>query len=364
MNRLDQKIKLGNLKLNNRIFMAPMTRSRANNPQNAPGELHAKYYTQRSTAGLIISEGIVVSRQANGYINIPGLYTKEQLEKWKLTTEAVHKNGGKIFAQLWHVGRISHPDLLDGELPVAPSAINPNTDVFTPTGLTKTVTPREMTNEDIKQTVNDFAQAAKNAIKAGFDGVEIHSSNGYLFHQFFNNCSNHRVDEYGGNDENKSRFLFEVIDAVAKIIPIEKIGVRLNPMLHGMSGIEVDQETANTFDYIISKLNDYSLAYLHLSRPFTLLEKDFFISDVIGHYRKIYNGFMVANGNYDPDSAEKEIVEGRADAIAFGRSFISNPDLPIRIKNDWPLSEADESTFYTPGEKGYTDYPDYDPSKM
>src|SRR5690606_34703277 len=208
---------------------APMTRSRADNPDNAPTELHATYYRQRAGAGLIITEGSQISKQGVGYINTPGIYSKEQVAGWKTVTEAVHSEGGKIFLQLWHVGRISHPDFHNGELPLAPSAINPNTQSFTPKGFQDTVTPREMTIDDIKSTINDFKQAAANAIKAGFDGVEIHSSNGYLFHQFFSPCSNIRTDDYGGNIVNRTRFFFEVIEAMKTVIPEEKIGVRFNP---------------------------------------------------------------------------------------------------------------------------------------
>ena len=196
-----------------------------------------------------------------------------------------------------------------------------------------------------------------NAIKAGFDGIEVHSSNGYLFHQFFMNCSNTRTDEYGGSIENKTRFFFEVLEAMKTVIPEKKIGIRLNPMLHGWSGITVDKETGKTFDHVVNRLNDYDLAYLHLTRQEKSPEKTYFIQDVIGHYRKIYNGFLVANGNYARESGEQELATGRADAIAYGRPFISNPDLPQRFKNNISLTEPDRATFYTTGEKGYTDYP-------
>jgi N-ethylmaleimide reductase len=192
---------------------------------------------------------------------------------------------------------------------------------------------------------------------AGFDGIEIHSSNGYLFHQFFNNVSNKRNDEYGGNDENKTRFLFDVIDALKEIMPENKIGVRLNPMLHGLSGIIVDEQTAGTFDYIVNKLNDYNLAYLHLTRPTKIIEESYFIKGVIEHYRNIYRGFLIANGGYDLADAEMEITVNRADAVAFGKPFIANPDLVERFKYGYPLAEFDSETFYTAGDKGYLDYP-------
>jgi N-ethylmaleimide reductase len=354
-----EPLKLSDLNLANRIFMAPMTRSRSDNTDSLVTERHAKYYAQRASAGLIISEGTVVSEMAVGYVNVPGIYSEKQTEAWKQVTNAVHKKGGHIFAQLWHVGRISHPDLLDGRLPLAPSAINPNKDILTYNGRVKSITPKELSVEEIKNIVNEFKHAAINAIKAGFDGVEIHASNGYLFHQFFNNVSNKRNDEYGGNDRNKSRFLFEVIDALKSVIPVNKIGVRLNPMMHGFSGILVDNQTAGTFNYIVNKLNDYDLAYLHLSKPTKILDEPYFIENVIGHYRKIYKGFLIANGNYNLESAENEIKSKRADAVAFGVPFIANPDLVLRFKNGNPLAEADKNTFYTSGDKGYIDYPNF-----
>lgn len=351
--------KLNGLIIPNKIFMAPMTRSRANNVDFAPTDMHIEYYKQRASAGLIISEGVIVSEQGRGYINTPGIYSDKQVKQWKKVTDEVHKNDGRIYAQIWHVGRISHPDFHDGELPVAPSAIDPEVDVYTKNGLTKTVTPKALTIEEIKGIIADFKRAGENAMKAGFDGIEIHSSNGYLFHQFFSNSSNVRTDKYGGNNDNKSRFFFEVLEALLEVMPENKIGVRLNPMLHGMSGISVDKETAGTFDYIISRLNKYKLSYLHLSRPWNTLDEPYFIKDVIGHYRKIYKGFYVANGGYNSKTAETELEASRADAIAFGVPFIANPDLAERFANNWPLAKADQSTFYTPGNKGYTDYPKY-----
>lgn len=353
--------KTGLTEIKNRVVMAPMTRSRSDNPEAAPTEIHANYYDQRASAGLLITEGVIVSEQGRGYINVPGIYSQAQTDSWKKVADAVHAKGGKIFMQIWHVGRISHPFFHGGDLPVAPSAINPNTKVFTPDGMTETVTPKALTKEEIAQIVNDFKHAGENAMKAGFDGVEIHSSNGYLFHQFFANCSNTRTDEYGGSHENKARILFEVIDALSTIMPQERIGVRLNPM-HNMMGIRVDEDSAPTFDYIIHKLNNYKLAYLHLSKPFTPVEGSFVIEDVIGHYREIYKGFLIANTAYNLEVAEKDVTEGRADAIAFGVPFIANPDLVERFENKWPLAEPDKATFYTPGTKGYSDYPVYNPT--
>jgi N-ethylmaleimide reductase len=351
--------KLGSLLMPNKIVMAPMTRSRADNAGYTPTDMHVEYYKQRASAGLIISEGTVVSEQGRGYIHTPGIYSQNQVEQWQKVTAGVHDSNGRIFIQLWHTGRISHPDFHKGKLPVAPSAINPNSDVFTINGLTKTVTPRALTVSDIQQVVASFKKSAENAMEAGFDGVEVHSSNGYLFHQFFSSSSNLRTDEYGGTKENKARIFFETLDAIRTVIPENKIGVRLNPMMHDWSGISVDEHTAETFDYIVSALNDYNIAYLHLTRAGDVPNKDYFIKDVIGHYRKIYKGFLIANGGYDAQTGEQELLTKRADAIAFGRPFIANPDFPERISNDWPLAEADTDYFYTPGEKGYTDYPEY-----
>ena len=356
---------MGDLNLRNRVFMAPMTRSRANNPENAPFDIHVKYYQQRASSGLIITEGSQISKKAVGYINTPGIYSQAQIDGWKKVTQAVHEEGGHIFIQLWHVGRISHPDFHNGELPHAPSAINPNSKSYTPQGFKETVAPKEMTLEDIKQTIEDFKNGAKNAMEAGFDGVEIHSSNGYLLHQFFNNSSNQRTDQYGGSIENKTRILFEIIDAIKEVMPENRIGLRLNPSLHGAFGMEADEETIPTFDHIVNKLNDYNLAYLHLSEPFTdVSEVEFLESNIAKRYRPIYQGTLVINSNFDQKSGNQVIEEGLADAVAFGKPFISNPDLPERFAQDATLAEWDTDTFYTPGEKGYTDYPSLEEAKV
>lgn len=351
-------ITLGDLELKNRVIMAPMTRNRADNEDEAATELHAEYYCQRAEAGLIITEGAQVSEEAKGYINVANIYTNKQVEGWKKVADAVHEKGGKIFIQLWHVGRISHPDHHNGEKPLAPSAINPNTKSYTPEGLKDTVTPEAMTTEKVKETVQDFKKAAKNAVDAGFDGIEIHSSNGYLFHQFFNRSSNKRDDRYGGNRENRTRFLFEVLDAVKVFWPENRIGVRLNPSLHGIFGMEADEETIPTFEYIVEKLNDYDLAYLHLSEPFNdVSEIDFLVTNIAEHFRPLYNGNLMINAGFNQESGNKIIEDGHADMVSFGKLFISNPDLPTRFEKYAELADWDEDTFYVPGAKGYTDYP-------
>lgn len=345
--------------------MAPMTRSRANNPENKVFELHEEYYRQRASAGLIISEGSQISPQAVGYINTPGIYSAAQTEAWKGVTKAVHEADGHIFIQLWHVGRMSHPDFHGGELPVSASATNPNSKSFTPNGFKDTVTARAMTLEEIKQTVEDFKNGAKNAMEAGFDGVEIHSSNGYLFHQFFNTSSNHRTDEYGGSMENRARLLFEVIDAIKEVMPENRIGLRLNPSLHGVFGMTLDKDTIPTFDYIINRLNDYDLAYLHLSEPFTdVSEVPFAEQSIAKRYRPIYKGTLVINSAFEQKNGNAVIKAGLADAVAFGKPFISNPDLPERIAENADWAEWDQNTFYTPGEKGYTDYKRLEEAKV
>jgi N-ethylmaleimide reductase len=349
---------LNGLSLSNRIVMAPMTRSRSANPGNVATELTALYYQQRASAGLIITEGTYVSRDAVGYLNVPGIYTEQQVEGWKLVTDAVHQQGGKIFAQLWHVGRLSHPDLLDGELPLAPSALNPLAQAFTPEGFKDTVDAREMTRGQIKKTINDFKQAAANAVEAGFDGVELHAANGYLLHQFFNLYSNKRRDQYGGTIKNRARILFDILDELHTVIDIRKVGVRLNPSLHGIQGMMLDEETVAVHDYIVTKLNEYNLAYLHLTEPFTDVSGNLWaIEEVAKRYRLLYDGTIIINRGFNKATASQVLNDGNADLVSFGVPFIANPDLVERFKADAPLNKPDPSTFYTPGEKGYTDYP-------
>lgn len=359
---------LKGLSLKNRIVMAPMTRSRANNSENKVTELVAEYYRQRSTAGLIITEGSQISKQGVGYINTPGIYSEQQVEAWKLVTSAVHSEGGTIFIQLWHVGRISHPDFHNGELPVAPSAINPHDQSFTWEGFKPTVTPKALTKEDIQQVVGDFVKAAANAVKAGFDGVEIHSSNGYLLHQFFSSCSNIRTDEYGGSIENRARILFEIINKMKHVVPENRIGIRLNPSLHNHNGIVISKDTIPTFEYIVEKLNEYDLAYLHLSEPYTdITGVPYAVKQVTKHFRPIYKGILITNKDYTRETGDKMIRDGHADLVAYATLFIANPDLVRRFKMNAPLAEADRDTYYATGaegsedlgERGYTDYPPY-----
>ncbi|WPO84442.1 alkene reductase [Chryseobacterium sp. JJR-5R] len=346
------------LNLSNRMVMAPMTRSRSDNPEHKATGLTAKYYRQRATAGLIITEGTFISPEAVGVVNVPGIYTPAQIEGWKLTTQAVHEEGGKIFAQLWHTGAYSHPDLHNGKKPLAPSDVNPEQQIFTAKGFQPSHKPQPMTTEDIKRTVNDFKQAALNAFEAGFDGAELHGANGYLLQQFFSKNSNLRTDEYGGSVENRARILFDILDSIKEVADIRKIGVRLNPSLNGIMGILVDDETIELYHYIVNRLNDYDLAYIHLIEPFTDVSGNAYaIQEVAKYFRKIYSGTIIINRAFTKETATKVLQDGDADLVSFGVPFIANPDLPERFKTEAPLNQPDQATFYTPGEKGYTDYP-------
>ena len=349
---------LSGIELKNKMVMAPLTRSRSDNDEKVATTLTATYYEQRATAGLIITEGTNVSTKAVGYINVPGIYTDEQIEGWKLVTKAVHDKGGKIFAQLWHVGRLSHPDFHNGELPLAPSAINPHEKAYTQIGFVDTVTPKAMTLEEIKQTIQDFKNAAANAIAAGFDGVEIHAANGYLFHQFFNNYSNVRTDEYGGSIENKARILLDTIEALKDVIDLNRVGVRLNPSMHNFMGITLDEETIPTFEFIVKRLNEYGLAYIHLTEPFVPVDNvPFAVTTIAKHFRPLIKGTLIINKGFNKATAIKVLKDGDADLVAFGVPFLANPDLVKRYETDAELNKADEQTYYTTGARGYTDYP-------
>ncbi|WP_439585922.1 alkene reductase [Dyadobacter bucti] len=356
--KLFETYQLNGVLLQNRMVMAPMTRSRANNVGNVATELNAKYYQQRASAGLIITEGMFISKEAVGVINVPGIYSAEQIEGWKLTTDAVHQQGGAIFAQLWHTGAYSHPDLHNGKRPLAPSDVNPNQQVFTAEGLKPSQAPQPMRIDDIKRTVADFKRAALNAFNAGFDGVELHGANGYLLQQFFSKNSNLRTDQYGGTVENRARILFEILDELKQVVDINRVAVRLNPSLNGIMGILVDDETIALYDYIVNRLNDYGLAYVHLIEPFTDVTGNAeAIQQVAKHFRRIYNGTIIINRAFTKETANQVLEAGDAELVSFGVPFLANPDLVARFKSDAPLNQPDQATFYTPGEKGYTDYP-------
>lgn len=348
---------IGDLTLKNRIVMAPLTRRRANEG-NVPGELNAEYYRQRASAGLIISEATQISPQGVGYPNTPGIHSAEQVVGWQKITNAVHSEGGLIFMQLWHVGRISHPDLQpNGVLPVAPSAIKPAGQAVTYNGLKDYVTPRALEQDEIPGIINDYKIAAKNALEAGFDGIEVHSANGYLLDQFLRDGTNKRRDEYGGPIENRARLTLEVLEAMLEIWPAEKVGIRLSP--GGTFSDMSDSNTLVTFGYIIEKLNDYKLAYLHIREPDESDLRHGGEEIPIDHFRSIYNGLLMVNGDYDKKDGNVVIKNNIADLVAYGKPFIANPDLPERLRIGAPLNEQDFDTFYGGGEHGYTDYPNY-----
>jgi len=356
--KLFAPVKLGNIELKNRIVMSPMTRSRAIG--NIPNELMAEYYAQRSDAGLIITEGTSPSPNGLGYSRIPGCFSIEQVEGWKKVTTAVHERGGKIFLQLMHTGRISHTlNLPEGAQIIAPSAIQAKGQMWTDSQqLQDFPIPKQMDDDDLLLTLTEYAAAAKHAIDAGFDGVELHGANGYLLEQFISPVSNIRTDKYGGSIENRCRFVLEVVAAVTETIGKEKTGIRLSPY-----GVASDMphypEIDETYTYLAEELNKLGIAYLHIvdhsamGAPEVPLE----IKKVI---RTRFKNMLILSGGYDLERAETDIESGLADLIAFGRPFINNPDLVIRLENKQTLSkELKLDLFYTPGEKGYTDYPFY-----
>jgi len=347
-------VKLGAISLNNRVVMAPLTRNRAGEG-GVPQPINATYYEQRASAGLIISEATPVSAMAHGYPALPGIYTDAQVAGWKKVTDAVHAKGGKIVIQLWHVGRISHPSLLpNNALPVAPSAIKPAGQAFTYQGLVDYVEPRALHANELSGIVADYVHATQCALAAGFDGVEVHSANGYLLDQFLRDGSNQRTDNYGGSFENRARLLIEVTQAVVAVAGADRVGVRLSPV-NPFNDMK-DSNPQGLFNYVTESLNQFNLAYLHvveggihgggIADPF-----DF---DAM---RKLFKGAYIANLSYDKARGNAAIASGHADAVAYGVPFIANPDLVERFKADAPLNEADASSFYGGTEKGYTDYP-------
>ncbi|BBD60315.1 NADH:flavin oxidoreductase/NADH oxidase [Nostoc sp. HK-01] len=347
-------VKLGAYTLSNRIVMAPMTRLRA--VDNLPNSLMATYYAQRASAGLIVSECVAISPLSLGYINCPGIYTDAQVAGWRLVTDAVHKQGGRIFLQLWHSGRIAHPFLLNGELPVAPSAIAGVGSLHTPNGKVSLETPRALETSEIAGIVKEFGKAAENALAAGFDGVELHGAFGYLIDQFLQDGSNQRTDEYGGSIENRSRFLLEVVSAVASVWGRNRVGVKLSPS-NTFYGI-FDSHPKETFGYAINELNHFGLAYIHLMEPNeTDLTTRAVINPVTPLFRQIYQGTLITNGGYNRQTGDNILANNNADLVSFGRLFISNPDLPKRLQLNAELNTPDQKTFYAPDATGYTDYP-------
>lgn len=356
MTDLFTPITIGPHALPNRIFMAPMTRNRA--PDTVPNTLMRTYYTQRADAGLIITEGTQISEQAVGYPATPGIHTDAQVAGWKAITDAVHEQGGHIFCQLWHCGRISHPDFHGGELPVAPSALRPEGQAFTYEGLKDFVTPRALALEEIPGIVADYAHAAACAKRAGFDGVEVHAANGYLIDQFLRDGSNQRDDAYGGPVENRARFLLEVVEAVSEVWGADRVGVRLSP-LQPFNDIR-DSNPEATFTYAVRALNRFGLGYLHITEMGKETPDAAGPGFDLGILRETWQGVYITNGGYDKARANAAIASGAADAVAFGTLFLANPDLVERFRRDAPLNEANPDTFYGGGAEGYTDYPTLD----
>jgi N-ethylmaleimide reductase len=351
-----EKIALGNKTLNNRIVMAPMTRSRANN-EGVVGDLTTLYYTQRVNAGLIITEGINISRQAIGSPLTPGIYTREQIEAWEKVTRSVHDSGGLIYAQLWHTGRVGHSVERNGVLPVAPSAIAiKGQQHFTLQGMKDFETPHELTVGEISQIVHDYGQAARNAMDAGFDGVELHAAFGYLPNQFLAESANIRIDAYGGSIENRNRFIVEVMQEMVDVAGDDKVGIKLSPT-NAYNNIENSDPLAQ-FTPLIEALNAMPLAYIHLMNAmFPLDQYPHYPKNVMETFGSISTHPVIANGGYDRETGKAELANGTAEMISYGALYLANPDLPRRFELTSKLNEPDRATMFAGGEKGYIDYP-------
>lgn len=353
-NALFEPYAIGAITLSNRIVMAPLTRNRAG-AGFVPGDLTAEYYAQRASAGLIISEASQISQQGQGYQDTPGIYTQAQIDGWRKVTTAVHEKGGRIVQQLWHVGRVSHVDLQpNGGQPVAPSAIRAETKTFVANAFVDVSEPRALEIDEIAGIVNDFRQAAANAIKAGFDGVEVHGANGYLLEQFAKDGANVRTDAYGGTVENRARLMLEVTAAVAQEIGAARTGIRISPVSPA-NGISCSAPQAQ-YDYIVDQLDALGIAYIHVVEGATGGPRDVTPFDY-GSLRRRFSKTYIANNGYDLDLATSHLAEGKADLIAFGRPFIANPDLVERLQSRAPLAGIDPATLYGGGAAGYTDYP-------
>jgi len=348
-------IKLGPYSLPNRVVMAPMTRNRAA-AGNVPGALAATYYRQRASAGLLITEATQVTPQGVGYPNTPGIYSADQVAGWRIVTDAVHREDGRIFLQLWHVGRISHPLYQPNQgLPVAPSAMAPKGEIYTPEGMKPYETPRALELSEIPGIVETYRTGAKNALESGFDGVEIHGANGYLPDQFLRDGTNHRTDEYGGTIENRARFLLEVTQAAVDVWGSDRVGVRLSPS--GTFNDMRDSDPEKTFGFAVSSLDSLEIAYVHLIEGNESDERHGGRIIPSALFRPLFQGALIVNGGYNRERAQAVIKNGEADMVSFGTSFLANPDLPRRLQLGEPLNDPDPKTFYGGTEKGYTDYP-------
>ncbi|MEK7433175.1 MAG: alkene reductase [Cyanobacteriota bacterium] len=354
--KLLEKIKIGSLELNNRVVMAPMTRSRAHK-DGLVTDSTVTYYSQRATAGLIISEAVNISEQAIGSPFTPGIYTEKQIEAWKKVTSAVHEKGGKIFIQLWHTGRVGHSSVRNGILPVAPSAIKiEGQQHFTPTGMQDYEVPRALELEEVKDIIKQYGIAAKNALTAGFDGVELHGAFGYLPNQFLVDGANKRTDEFGGSIENRCRFVLDIMNELLAVFGEERVGIKLSPSIpfNGM----IDSDPKALYTYLIKELNKLPLAYLHLMLAlFPLDNLPTWPKDVLGTYSDLFDKKIIANGGYNKDSAEKELLNGKIELISFGSLYVSNPDLVKRFELNIEYNEPDRNSFYGGDDKGYIDYP-------
>ncbi|MCB2219153.1 MAG: alkene reductase [Bacteroidetes bacterium] len=359
---LFRSIQIGDYQLRNRIIMAPLTRRRSTD-DHVPTDIMITYYEQRASAGLIVAEATNISRQAVGYMNSPGIFNQEQVDRWKPVTHAVHQKGGLIFLQLWHVGRVSHPLLQPNqELPVSASAIPVEGEVMTPQGRKKHVTPRALETIEIPGIIDDYRNASMRAIEAGFDGIEVHGANGYLPDQFLHDSSNTRTDSYGGSIKNRCRFMLEITKACCDAIGSGKVGLRLSPS--GVYKGMFDNNPIELYEYLIRQLNEFNLAYLHIMEPYVPLEPaekyQHYVNPVTPHFRKFFKGPLITNVDFNYETGNRIIDEGHADMVAYGKLFISNPDLVERFAKHHPLAEWDKSTFYYGGAKGYIDYPTFE----
>ncbi len=366
MANLLDSYKLGSLELKNRMVMAPLTRSRAGKNLE-PREMNVTYYTQRASAGLIVTEATHVLPQGVGYPSTPGIGTPEQIEGWRKVVESVHDAGGKIFLQLWHVGRISHRSMQEnGELPVAPSAIAARGKVFTYDGMKDFETPRALETEEIAGIVEYFRLGAENAQKAGFDGIEIHGANGYLLDQFLEDSTNQRIDNYGGAVANRARLLLEVVDAALTVWDANRIGVRLSPA--GTFNSMSDSNPAETFGYVAEQLGKRNLAYLHVIEPeaqnLNVYRVNGKVVSPTKHLKSLFKNTVITAQGYDFESGNQILASGDADLVAFGKLFIANPDLPERFRRSAPLNEPVVAAFYAGDEHGYTDYPTLEQTKQ
>ena len=334
-----------------------MTRGRAKNVGLVPTDMHVEYYRQRASAGLIVTESTWVSKEAIGFVNVPGLFSPEQVAGWRAVTDAVHAEGGVIYAQLGHSGAVSHPDFFGGTPPLAPSAVNPGLKSFTAEGFQETVTPRAMTIADIRRTIDDYAAAARNARAAGFDGVEIHAGTTYLRPQFLNSALNVREDEYGGSAENRARIVLEILAAVSAELEPGRVGVKISPTL-AMGGFAPTDQTIATYDYLVGQLDQRPLSHLQVVKaPNDLTATSVAeLQDTVGHFRARFRGPLMANFGFDKASGSSAIESGQTDLVSFGKAFIGNPDLVRRMQGDLPLSVSDPATYYQGGPNGYVDY--------